>query len=351
MMGGRRGCFTRVFLALAAVACCAAARTHSSASPGMVPDSISLSYKVIPLSSADRRETHVGALLFRGGLQITSTDSRFGGWSGLLVSRDGTHLLSQSDEGHWLRASMTYDKQGNLAGVANGQLADMKGMDGSPLQGKLEADAEGLADLSDKGPDGPVAVSFERDARIWRYDLSTSLDAVPTKVSAPADIATLDFNSGLEGLARFSPDLLLAVAETPRTRGEDHRAWLVAVAGHAAGSGELSIRHHDPYEISDAAMSPDGRWLYLLERHYFGPLGGVVVAVRRVVASTVKPGARLDGEEIARFTMHENIDNMEGLALRRTSDGKTLLYVISDDNYNVLLQRTVLLMFEVTNSR
>ena len=28
-------------------------------------------------------------------------------------------------------------------------------------------------------------------------------------------------------------------------------------------------------------------------------------------------------------------------------DGKTLLYMISDDNYNLMLQRTVLLMFEV----
>jgi hypothetical protein len=45
--------------------------------------------------------------------------------------------------------------------------------------------------------------------------------------------------------------------------------------------------------------------------------------------------------------MHENIDNMEGLALRRGRNGKTLLYMISDDNYNLILQRTVFLMFEV----
>jgi hypothetical protein len=38
---------------------------------------------------------------------------------------------------------------------------------------------------------------------------------------------------------------------------------------------------------------------------------------------------------------------MEGLALRRDANGKTLLYMISDDNYNLMLQRTVLLMFEV----
>ena len=73
----------------------------------------------------------------------------------------------------------------------------------------------------------------------------------------------------------------------------------------------------------------------------------ISVSVRRVDIASVKPGARLDGEEIAKFTMHENIDNMEGLALRRDASGKTLLYMISDDNYNLTLQRTVLLMFEV----
>lgn len=312
-------------------------------------ESVVLNYKVLPLSSANLKENRVGQLVFRGGIEITSPDPRFGGWSGLLVSADGTHLLSQSDEGHWLRANLRYDRHGKLAGIGDGVLADMEGPDGSKLKTKQEADAEGLAALSGKGPDGPVAVSFERDARIWRYDLSNSLDVPPTNLAAPEEIKTLDFNSGLEGLTRFSPTLLLAIAETPRIRGNDHPAWLIPISGakEATHSEQLSIRHHDPYEISDAAMSPDERSLYLLERHYFGPLRGIVVAVRRVPASTVNPGAQVDGEEIARFTMHENIDNMEGLALRRDAAGHTLLYMISDDNYNLMLQRTVLLMFEV----
>jgi len=295
------------------------------------------------------KEAQIGSLIYRGGLEITSPDGRFGGWSGLLVSADGTHMLSQSDEGHWLRARLIYDRRANLAGIGNAQLADMESMDGAKLGAKLEADAEGLAALSEKGPDGPVAVSFERDARIWRYDLGASLEVPPTAIPAPDDIKTLDFNSGLEGLTKFSLDLLLTVAETPQIRGNDHPAWLIPIPGvkSRATFQELSIKHHDPYEISDCAMSPDGRWLYLLERHYFGPLRGVVVAVRRVEASAIKPGARLDGIEIAKFTMHENIDNMEGLALRREPGGKTLLYMISDDNYNLMLQRTVLLMFEV----
>jgi hypothetical protein len=72
-----------------------------------------------------------------------------------------------------------------------------------------------------------------------------------------------------------------------------------------------------------------------------------VCAVREIDRASVKASARLEGKEIAEFTMRENIDNMEGLSLRRTADGKTLLYMISDDNYNHGMQRTVLLMFEL----
>jgi len=312
-------------------------------------DDVELQYRALPLSSANLKETRVGALIYRGGLEITSSDPRFGGWSGLLVSADGSHMLSQSDEGHWLRVAVRYDRRGNLASLADGHLADMEGLDNGRLKPKTEADAEGLAALSDKGPDGPVAVSFERDARIWRYDVGASLDAVPTDIAAPEDIKTLDFNSGLEGLTRISPTTLFTVAETPQVRGSDHPAWLIPIPGEKSTQPfqRLAVRHHEPYEISDSAMSPDRHWLYLLERHYYGPVRGVVVAVRRVEALAIKPGARLEGSEIARFTMHENIDNMEGLALRREANGKTLLYMISDDNYNLLLQRTVLLMFEV----
>jgi hypothetical protein len=122
-------------------------------------------------------------------------------------------------------------------------------------------------------------------------------------------------------------------------------AWIVPLGSGAPE--RLDVMPHDPYQISDAAMGPSGKHLYLLERHYFGPLGGIVIAVREVDAADVKPGAELGGEEIARFSMRETIDNMEGLALRRGSDGKSYLYMISDDNYNHAIQRTLLLMFEI----
>jgi hypothetical protein len=63
-----------------------------------------------------------------------------------------------------------------------------------------------------------------------------------------------------------------------------------------------------------------------------------------IEAEQVRPGAVLKGREIAEIRLPHAVDNMEGVAARRGADGETLIYLISDDNFNAL-QRTLLLMF------
>lgn len=342
----RRGAAAFIACGLALSAALAACAPESLPPPGL-EDGIAVTYATVPLSKSDPQETRAGSLIYRGGIEISSGDPRFGGWSGLIVSTDGRRMLAQSDEAHWLRAGLHYDAHGNLAGIAEAQLADMLNMNGKTMT-KAEGDAEGLAALTQAGPDGPVAVSFEGDHRIWRYDLSHSLDAKPGAVPTPEAIESLRYNEGLEGLAVLKPGTLIAVSENTPDANGDMEAWLVPYpAAPSVAFGQLGVIPHPPYRISDGAMGPDGRYLYLLERHYFGPLGGLAIAVRRIPADDVEAGARLGGEEIAEFDSSETIDNMEGLALRRGADGRTFLYMISDDNYNRALQRTLLLMFEV----
>lgn len=317
------------------------------AAPGLV-DAISISYQRHALSDDDAGAGRVGRLVYRGGLVLYSPDSRFGGWSGLLVSADGKRMLSQSDEGHWLRADLVYDDQGDLAGVGGAELADMRDRAGETMP-KRRGDAEGLAALSPAGLDGSVLVSFEQKARVWRYDVGRSLDARPSTVAMPGGIAVGDNNRGLEGLTLLDAHTLFAVMESPHGDSPDMDAWLVCYPqpGSCAHSGPLRVAFHRPYYISDAAMGPDGTHLYLLERRFLGLLGGLAIAVREIETDRVKPGALLQGVEIARFDGRAGMDNMEGLALRRGSDGKTYVYMISDDNYDHSLQRTLLLMFEL----
>ena len=61
-------------------------------------------------------------------------------------------------------------------------------------------------------------------------------------------------------------------------------------------------------------------------------------------ATRSKLGARLDGEVLLDAGMTSQIDNMEGLAVSEDEDGRTILTLVSDDNYSVL-QRTLILQF------
>lgn len=301
---------------------------------------ISLDAHTLPLSSSDPKLNTLGRLRYRGGLEIDSSDSRFGGLSAMAISADGTQILAISDEAHWFRATLHYSAKGDLSGISDGALADMRALDGATLRGK-QGDAEGMATVTPHGIDGEVLVSFEGDHRVWRYDLAKGLDAVPSAFPMPDAIKSLDSNKGLESFVALGGGKYLAIAETGQNTDGTHPAWLV---GDGAPQ-TLRVTHHDPYEVTDGTIGPDGN-LYLMERHYFGPLGGVVAAVREVPSAAIKPGAQLDGGEIAKFTMRQNIDNMEGIAMRLGPDDKTFVYLLADDNYSPI-ERTVLLMFEL----
>ena len=59
------------------------------------------------------------------------------------------------------------------------------------------------------------------------------------------------------------------------------------------------------------------------------------------------PGAVLDSEVLFETDDVLEIDNMEGLAAHADAKGRTILTVISDDNFNSAFQRTLLMQFEL----
>jgi hypothetical protein len=302
----------------------------------------------IPLYVNNPSEKRVGRLIYRGGLVLSSDNRSFGGWSDLAVSADGSEMLSISDQGHWLQARITYDRNGDLAGVSDAVVAPILDMNGRPTHGR-GSDAEGMALERPNDLHGPVVLSFEIDTRLWRYDLSKGLDARPTEVPLGDWAQLLPRNRQIEAITLIRPDTLLAFAEEKLDAGAD---LLAALEAYPNPNGKpmtrpLSVVPHDPFDITSVANAPDGG-IYLLERR-FSLLGGLGMEIRYIAASEIHEGARLKGEVIANLSFQDaNIDNMEGLAVRRGPRGETLLYLISDDNY-WSLQRTLLLMFEVKN--
>ena len=280
----------------------------------------------------------VGQLAHLGSLRLTSPDSDFGGISGLIVSPDGKTFLAITDSSHWLTGKLTYT-DGRLTGLTGKEIAPLRDLSGKPLQGKA-GDAEGLAGSLD----GDVYVSFEGDHRIWKYAFGKDgLDATPVAVKVPADLAKAPGNGGLEAITLLSDGKLLAITESYENADGDIRGWLIDPAGKAPAS--LALKRRAPYDVTDARQLENGDVLTLERR--FNRVGGVGFAVRRIRADALKADAPIESEVIADAGMNYLIDNMEGLSIRKTSDGRTLVYLVSDNNFNKPLQQNLMMLFEL----
>jgi len=296
---------------------------------------LALSARARHLNPDDFDQERVGALRWRGGLKITSPDERWGGLSGLEVSRDGRQITAVSDKGHWVTVRLAYDKEGRLAGASEGRIGDLPGKNGKQLKGKKRRDAESLAAAAD----GSLLVAFERKHRIWRYPQAGGTFARhPVPLSKPPNLKDAPNNHGVEALTALADGGILAI-----TQGADHdgdfssylyRGGKWSTLRYRAGKGD--------FEPTGAALLPDGD-VIVLERH-FNWLGGLAVRLVRLKAADIRPNQVLVGREIARLKAPLTLDNLEGVAARRGPDGETLIYLLSDDNFS-MLQDTLLLMF------
>lgn len=298
-------------------------------------------------NSDKRGDVTAGHMTFAGGIEISSMDKRFGGWSGLAISRDGGSLVAVSDEGRWLSAKLLYDEKDRLSGLAQAIIAPMLDSRGEALEGKQLADAEGLAISGADITKGLAYVSFERAHRIWRYDLSQGgFTARPEQLLTQREFGRLASNSGIEALEVLHPTptvpkpRLLAITEDSR----DPRGNLIGFIANGKKIIRFALKPDEPYKPTDMARLPDGDVL-LLERRY-SPLAGVGMKVVLLRGSDFRPGAVIKGTELAEISQRYAIDNMEGMAVRRDDRGTIWLYMISDDNFSPL-QRTLLLMFKL----
>ena len=138
----------------------------------------------------------------------------------------------------------------------------------------------------------------------------------------------------------LGPGRLLVVTEDLRVGADAVAGWLIA--GARAAPLAYLTRHR--FKPTDFALLPSGDVL-ALERRY-GPIAGPGARLVRIKRAAIAPGARLAGVELARLVPPLTVDNMEGLAVRATAGGATLLYLLSDDNYNPL-QATLLMVFRL----
>jgi hypothetical protein len=304
------------------------------------PTAIEVSARPIPsFDLRDRARVRFGALQFRGGLQLSSRFRGFGGLSGLRLDADGERFLAISDKATWFTGRLTYS--GNeLTGIADVEAAPMLGADGQPITAQRRwFDSEAIA------RDGSlVYVALERVHQILRYDFGRGgVSARGDVLLTPPALRKLPSNAGIEALVivpkgRPLAGTLVAISE----RGLDSSGNIIGFLIGGRTPGSFAVRRSDGYDISDAALLPQGD-LLILERK-FSWTTGVGIRIRRIALTSLAPGATIDGRPIFEADLGYEIDNLEALDAHVDAAGDTVLTMLSDDNFS-MLQRTLLLQF------
>jgi hypothetical protein len=284
-------------------------------------------------------------LAFLGGLVLTSPSNLFGGWSGLLLDDDVKSFLALSDTGVWMTGSIGYDGS-RPAGIANARLGPLLQPDGKPIRRPRDRDSESIALESGTLAKGSVLIGFERRHRIVHYALTASgLSADGDALQIPPAARRMRSNQGFEAMTVMKggpyKGRVIAFSERLYDAARNHTGWL-----WAGGKPEtMHLKNIGDYDLTDLSSLDDGT-LFVLERR-FRWLEGVKMRLRRIAPDELRPGRTIEGETLIEADMNDEIDNMEGLAVTRTKPGGVLVTMISDDNFNHLLQRTLLLQFKV----
>ncbi len=284
------------------------------------------------LDERDPKKVTVGALTFLGGLQLTSSDGAFGGFSSMTVEGDRFTLLS--DGGTIARFRL----DGALR-LTEPQFADLPAGPGTGWD-KPERDSESMT--RDPGT-GRVWVGFERFNQIWRYSPGLTL---PARGVAPTPMADWSVNGGAESMVRLHDGRFLVIAETDRWPHSGARHALLFARDPVERPLKGFVFGYFPpagFDPSDAVELPDGRVLVLNRRIDLPFNWSAVLTV--IDPRDFRPNRAVRGREIARLAAPLTVDNYEGLAI--THEGSaTILWMVSDDN-QLVLQRTLLMKFKL----
>jgi hypothetical protein len=302
---------------------------------------IAIEVRAEPITAFDPHDPsrqRFGQLEFRGGLTLTSSYREFGGLSAIRVAPDGAHFISLSDHGRWFRGRLTYEGA-RPVGIADAVMAPILGPDGQALAAHGWHDTESIAEDG-----GTLYVGIEGVNQIVQFDYGKDgLLARGHPIPVPPGIRTLPLNQGLEALVFVPRDqpmggTLIAISERGLDKMGNLRAFLIG----GAAPGTFAIKRIEKFDITDAALLPDGD-LLILERSFSWP-EGLFVQIRRIRIGDIKPDAVVDGPVLFEADLRFQIDNMEGLAVHQTPDGEIVLTLVSDDNFSAI-QRTEVLQF------
>lgn len=296
-----------------------------------VPPAITtLSFTAVPLHETDPARRTVGKLLYRGGWVLRSNDGRFGGISAMHV--EAGEVVALSDAGSLFRFPLPGRQNPTLT------ILPLPEGPGSPKV-KGDRDTEAMAVYKKR-----AWIAFEGRNQVWRYRRS---DWTSDARAAPSGMRKWSSNSGAEAMLRLADGRFIVFSEGRGRSDGSSEALLFDGDPALEGTAERAMSYVAPkgFRITDAALLPDGRLLFLNRRA--GLADGITAKLTLADAASVAAGKALWGQEIAHLQAPLTVDNMEALSVTQES-GRTIVWLASDDNF-IPLQRTLLLKFELVN--
>lgn len=253
--------------------------------------------------------------------ELRSSDSRFGGLSGIIVEPERMLLVSD-------RSSLW-----TAVRPAGGDIAVPLHWEVQRLirDGRSRPDSESLA----LRPDGTVVIGLEGEHALLELPPSGGwrMGALPPPLrAAPA-------NEGIEALTTLADGNLLALVEG--SIDDDGRHLAMVLDG---GKGR-TLGYHARSGYKPTGADRSGDWLFVTERQMAFPLGlSARVTAIRLADGRVPDNGLPEPIELARMVQAGSTDNIEGIAAEPGSDpGSYRLWLVTDDNFS-MIQRTLLLV-------
>lgn len=255
----------------------------------------------------------------------TVDNPRFGGFSGLEMSSNGSSFIAVSDRGTFVDGTITREA-GMITAITLGGFYPLYRGNRAPLR-RAENDSEGLAIAED----GTIYLSFEWTHGLRRF---AGIDQPASDLMTTPAFDAMQANSSLEALA-IGPDG--ALYTMPERSGLATRPFPVFRFKDGRWDQPFSIPRHGPYLIVGADVGPDGL-LYILERDFAG------IGFRNRVRRFALDGS---GEELIIETGLRTHDNLEGISIWEDETG-LVMTMISDDNFKTF-QQTEIVEYRLTD--
>jgi len=283
--------------------------------------------RAIPIAFAPQPS---GTLRFVRGWHLVSPNSHFGGFSALARMGTGRYQLV-GDNGYWVR--MDFGGGDRLHAVRIGRIPTPEGR---PRR-KTMVDTEAM---TFDPATGESRVALEGVNEVWRFD------AALRRVESRNHLPDWPGNRGPEAMAHIAGGRTVIFSEDASDDPRGRQALLFADDPAAPGTKPLRFFYdaEGKGNVSDAAPLPDGRILLVHRKLGFDPFFTTILAI--VDPADIAKDAVVRSVPIGRVP-GPLADNFEGAAVA-LEDGRTRLWLVSDNNFNSW-QRSLLLEFDLVD--